>query len=40
MPWPVKDLISVRLELVNLVTQPDANVRRLCRRFGVSPTMA
>jgi transposase InsO family protein len=40
MPWPVKNLMSVRLELVNLVTQPDANVRQLCRRFGVSPTMA
>ena len=40
MPWPVKDLISIRLEFVNLARQPDANVRQLCRRFGVSPTAA
>jgi transposase InsO family protein len=40
MPWPVKDLISVRLEFVCLARQPDANVRQLCRRFGVSPTIA
>jgi transposase InsO family protein len=40
MPWPVNDLISVRLELVTLVSQPDANVRQLCRRFSVSPSMA
>jgi transposase InsO family protein len=40
MPWPVKDLISVRLEFVSLARQPEANVRQLCRRFGVSPTIA
>lgn len=40
MPWPVKDLISVRLEFVSLARQPDANVRQLCRRFGLSPTIA
>jgi transposase InsO family protein len=38
MPWPVKDLLSVRLEFVTLASQPDANVRQLCRRFGISPT--
>jgi transposase InsO family protein len=40
MPWPVKNLIDVRLEFVNLALQPDANVRQLCRRFGISPTIA
>jgi transposase InsO family protein len=39
MPWPVKNLIHVRLEFVNLALQPDANVRQLCRRFGISPTV-
>ncbi|HEU5123581.1 MAG TPA: IS481 family transposase [Verrucomicrobiae bacterium] len=38
MPWPVKDLITVRLEFVNLALQPDANIRQLCRRFEISPT--
>jgi transposase InsO family protein len=40
MPWPVKDLINVRIEFVNLAVQPDANVRQLCRRFDISPTVA
>jgi len=40
MPWPVKELIQVRLEFVNLALQPGANVRQLCRRFGISPTVA
>ncbi len=40
MPWPVKDLINVRLEFVSLALQSDANVRQLCRRFGISPTAA
>jgi transposase InsO family protein len=39
MPWLVNDLISVRVEFVNLARQPDANVRQLCRRFGISPTV-
>jgi len=39
MPWPVKNLINVRLEFVNLALQPDANMRQLCRRFGISPTV-
>lgn len=40
MPWLVKQLIHVRLEFVNLALQPDANIRQLCRRFGISPTVA
>ena len=39
MPWPVKNLIHVRGEFVNLALQRDANVRQLCRRFGISPTI-
>jgi transposase-like protein len=39
MPWPVKNLINVRLEFVNLALQPDVNIRQLCRRFGISPTV-
>ncbi len=35
MPWPVKNLIHVRLEFVNLALQPDANVRQLCLEFWV-----
>ena len=38
MPWLVKGLCSVRLEFVSLASQPGANMRQLCRRFGVSPT--
>jgi len=39
MPWPVKDLLNTRLEFVNLALQPDMNMRQLCRRFGISPTV-
>jgi transposase InsO family protein len=39
MPWPVKNLIHVRLEFVSLALQPNINVRQLCRRFGISPTV-
>lgn len=39
MPWSVKHLNNVRLEFVNLALQPDANLRQLCRRFGISPTV-
>jgi transposase InsO family protein len=40
MPWLVKDLVNIRFEFVNLARQPGANVRQLCRRFGISPTVA
>ena len=39
MPWPVNDLMSVRMEFVQLASQPEANVRQLCRRYGISPTV-
>lgn len=39
MPWRVKDLKTIRFEFVSLACQPGANVRQLCRRFGISPTV-
>ena len=39
MPWSVNDLMSVRMEFVQLASQPEANVRQLCRRYGISPTV-
>lgn len=39
MPWPVKDEFSLRIEFVNLALQPNANLRRLFRRFEISPTV-
>jgi transposase-like protein len=38
MPWPVKDLQTLRLKFVQLALLPAANVRQLCRRFQISPT--
>jgi transposase InsO family protein len=40
MPWKERSAVSLRLELVMLASAPGANVRRLCRRFGVSPKTA
>ena len=39
MPWCVKELTSVRLEFVELASKPERNMRELCRRFGISPTV-
>lgn len=39
MPWPVNDLISVRLEFVQLASHPDSNKRELCRRFDITATV-
>jgi len=36
MPWGEVTVVSGRLEFVRLAMQPGANVRDLCRRFGVS----
>ena len=38
MPWKIYDVMSCRLEFVSLALQSGANVRLLCRRFGISPT--
>jgi transposase InsO family protein len=36
MPWKECDRVLLRKELVELMSGPGANVRELCRRFGVS----
>ena len=40
MPWKDVSLMSLRLEFVNLAAVEGANVRELCRRYGVSPKTA
>lgn len=37
MPWGEVTVSSLRFEFVRLASQPEANVRQLCRRFGISP---
>jgi len=37
MPWRQVSIMSQRLEFVTLAVGEGANVRRLCRRFGISP---
>lgn len=37
MPWKVGSPMSLRREFVALAQNPDANIRDLCRRFGISP---
>jgi len=39
MPWLVNDLVTVRFEFVSLAREPNSNVRQLCRRFKISPTV-
>ena len=36
MPWKASDTVSLRQEFVELAMREDANIARLCRRFGVS----
>lgn len=38
MPWQEQTRMSLRQEFVSLAAQEGANVRQLCRRFGISPT--
>jgi transposase InsO family protein len=40
MPWKEVSVVSLRLEFVRLASQPDANVRELCRRFAISAKTA
>ena len=40
MPWKVSSTMSERHEFVLLASQPNANVRALCRRFGISSATA
>lgn len=37
MPWQEKDTMSLRREFVELARQDGANIRALCRQFGISP---
>jgi len=36
MPWQEVSIMSQRLEFVTLATAPNANIRHLCRCFGIS----
>lgn len=40
MPWRVSSIMSARHEFVLLASQQDANIRALCRRFGISSATA
>lgn len=40
MGWNEVTIMSSRKEFVSLATRPGANVRALCRRYGISPTTA
>jgi transposase InsO family protein len=40
MPWREVGVVSLRAEFVALAQQEGANVRGLCRRFGISPPTA
>ena len=40
MPWSEVSIMGQREEFVGLASQPDSNIRLLCRRYQVSPTTA
>jgi transposase InsO family protein len=40
MGWSEVSMVSLRREFVSLASRPGANVRELCRRYGISPTTA
>ena len=40
MPWKNASIEMQRMEFIEFARQPGANVRELCRRYGVSPTTA
>jgi transposase InsO family protein len=39
MPWKESSAMSQRQEFVMLASVENANIRQLCRRFGISPTV-
>src|SRR5262245_66583481 len=39
MPWKESSTMSQRQEFVMLASADNANIRQLCRRFGISPTI-
>lgn len=38
MPWRTRDTMSLRTEFIDQATLEGANLRGICRRFGISPT--
>ena len=40
MGWSEVSVMSLRREFVSLASRPGANVRELCRRYGISPSTA
>jgi transposase-like protein len=40
MPWNEVSIVDQREEFVRLASQPEENIRLLCRRFQISPTTA
>lgn len=40
MPWKERSIMSQRLEFVTLATAADANIRHLCRAYGLSSATA
>src|ERR1700726_1932654 len=36
MPWPIRDLLTMKKEFILLALQPEANLRRLFGRYGIS----
>ncbi|HEX7335373.1 MAG TPA: helix-turn-helix domain-containing protein, partial [Pyrinomonadaceae bacterium] len=40
MPWRVSSTMSERHQFVLLASQPNANIRALCRQFGISSATA
>lgn len=37
MPWDARDTMSLRTEFVLFASQDGANIRALCRHYGISP---
>jgi transposase-like protein len=40
MAWRDQTVVDQRLEFVSFSIKPGANIRELCRRYEVSPTIA
>lgn len=40
MPWNERSSMSLRSEFVIFASQPGANIRALCRQFGITPNTA
>jgi transposase-like protein len=40
MPWAAKSITEARREFVMHALLPNSNIRRLCRRFNISPNTA